>query len=89
MLSIGIVTAKGGRYYTELTRADYYTQGGESPGTWHENKAARDQGFSGTVETQDMERFFDGYHPKTGVPLAKNHGRPDRRGHPGRGLHHD
>src|SRR5512135_1035124 len=79
MLSIGIVTAAGGRYYTELTRADYYTGGGESPGAWHENKAARELGFSGTVDTQEFERLCDGYHPKTGAALAKNHGRPDRR----------
>src|SRR5512135_1259119 len=40
MLSIGMVTAKGGRYYTDLAaRTDYYVSGGESPGVWHENDA--------------------------------------------------
>ncbi len=60
MLSIGLVTARGGRYYTELARADYYTRGGESPGTWHVNGAAVAFGFRGTVDTLQIERLFDG-----------------------------
>ena len=36
-------------------------------------------GFHGVVDKQQIERLFDGYHPKTGEPLAKNHGRDDRR----------
>src|SRR5512135_1419549 len=79
MLSIGIVNAKGGRYYTELARADYYVAGGESPGEWHANAASAAFGLHGTVEKQDIERLFDGYHPETGRALAQNHGKPDRR----------
>ena len=77
-MSIGFVTAKGGRYYTELARADYYTGGGESPGTWHLNDASFAFGLSGVVQEKDIEKLFDGYHPKTGEQLAKNHGRDDR-----------
>jgi conjugative relaxase-like TrwC/TraI family protein len=80
MMSIGFVTAQGGRYYTDLVRStDYYTSGGESPATWHLNEAAVASGFHGTVEKQDIERLFDGYHPKTGEPLAQNHGKDNRR----------
>ena len=31
MMSIGFVTAQGGRYYTELARAEYYTGGRRKP----------------------------------------------------------
>ncbi|MGZ5863583.1 MAG: MobF family relaxase, partial [Methyloceanibacter sp.] len=79
MLSIGVVKATGGRYYTELARADYYTGGGESPGIWYESAAARAFGVSDIVAKEDIERLFDGYHPGTGEPLAQNHGNPDRR----------
>ena len=79
MLSIGIVSATGGRYYTELARSDYYVAGGESPGMWHVNEASFQFGFHGVVDKQQIERLFDGYHPKTWEPLAKNHGRDDRR----------
>ena len=40
MLTIGIISATGGRYYTDLARSGYYTSGGESPGRWYENEAA-------------------------------------------------
>ena len=71
MLTIGIISATGGRYYTDLARSDYYTSGGESPGKWYENEAARAFGFSGTVEKEQIERLFDGYHPKTGQALRE------------------
>src|SRR5512135_2320874 len=79
MLSIGMVTAKGGRYYTELARTDYYVRGGESPGVWHDNAAAVQFGLTGIVAKEDLEKLFDGYHPKTREELAQNHGKPDRR----------
>jgi conjugative relaxase-like TrwC/TraI family protein len=53
--------------------------GGESPGVWYENAAARGFGVRGEVIKDDIERFFDGYHPKTGEALAQNHGKADRR----------
>src|SRR5512135_988533 len=73
------VRSKGGRYYTELASADYYTSGGESHGVWHENAAARAFGVSGIALKEDLERLFDGYHPETGEALAQNHGKADRR----------
>ncbi len=79
MMSIGFVKAKNGAYYIDLTRLDYYASGGESPGTYHLNEAAVEWGLHGTVEKQDFERLLYGYHPKTGEPLAQNHGKDDRR----------
>lgn len=82
MLSIGVVSASGGRYYTDLARnprEDYYSSGGESPGTWHKNRAADAFGFRGEVNKEEIERLFDGYHPRTGEALAQNHGNPERR----------
>src|SRR5512135_202340 len=69
------VRSKGGRSYTELASADYYPSGGESPGVWHENAAARAFGVSGIALQEDLERLFDGYHPETGEALAQNHGK--------------
>ena len=74
-----MMTAEGGRYYTGQVRPDYYTGGGESPGQWHDNAAVEAERFHGEVVKEDIERLFDGYHPKTGEQLAKNHGRDDRR----------
>ena len=79
MLSLAFVTATGGRYYTGLAREDYYVSGGESPGTWHDNKAARAFGVRGKVEKEQLEKLFDGYHPESGKELAQNHGKADRR----------
>ena len=53
--------------------------GGESPGVWYENAAARGFGVRGEVIKDDIERLFDGYHPGTGEALAQNHGKADRR----------
>ncbi len=80
MMTVGFVKAKDGGYYIDGTRLDYYASGGESPGTYHLNEAAVELGLHGTVEKQDFERLLYGYHPKTGEPLAQNHGKDDRRG---------
>ena len=77
-MSIGFVSAKGSRYYTELARDDYWTEGGERPGQWFENDAARRLGLEGRVDKAAIERLFDGYHHQTGEQLAQNHGKPNR-----------
>ena len=66
-----MVTATGARYYSDLARVDYYMAGGESPGVWHENDAARAFGVSGIVAKEYLERLFDGYHPETGEALRR------------------
>ncbi len=79
MESIARVNAVWGRYYTELARADYYEKGGESLGQWHFNEMSFAFGLHGTVEKEVIEKLLDGYHPRTGEPLAQNHGKDDRR----------
>src|SRR5262249_24387028 len=71
-------TAKGSRYFTERARVDYWHKGGEAPGKWFENNAARGFGLSGTIDREVIERMFDGYHPTTGQELAQNAGKPKR-----------
>ena len=83
MLSIGIVSATGGRYYMEFARSDYYVAGGESPGMWHVNEASFWLGFHGVVDKQQIDdaslmatiREPGRYSPRimagmTGVPLS-------------------
>lgn len=79
MISIGFVSAGGGRYYTELAREDYYLSGGESPGEWHDNAAARRFGLTGTVEKSQLENLFDGYDAARSKPLVQNAGDDTRR----------
>ena len=79
MISIGFVSAGGGRYYTELAREDYYLSGGESPGQWHDNGAARRFGLSGTVLRHELENLFDGYDPQGSKGLVQNAGNEKRR----------
>ena len=65
MLSLhGLGAAGGGasRYYTDLARDDYYTQGGEPPGEWLGQGAAA-WGLAGAVDApalQNVLRGFDG-----------------------------
>ena len=79
MLSVGMVTATGGRYYTNLARGRLlHRRRGESrgPGT----RTGRPSAWSSApVRHQDLDRLFHGYHPETGKEVAKNHGRDDRR----------
>jgi conjugative relaxase-like TrwC/TraI family protein len=60
----GLGAAAGGasRYYTDLARDDYYTQGGEPPGEWLGQGAAA-LGVAGAVDApalQNVLRGFDG-----------------------------
>lgn len=78
-MSVGFVSAGGGRYYTDLAREDYYLSGGESPGEWHDNGAARRFGLSGVVERHHLENLFDGYDPEGSKRLVQNAGDEKRR----------
>ena len=60
-------------------RPDYYENGGESPGQSHFNEMSYAYGLHRTVEKEVIEKLLDGYHPRTGEPLAQNHGKEDRR----------
>lgn len=78
-MSVGFVSAGGGRYYTDLAREDYYLSGGESPGEWHDNGAARRFGLTGVVERHHLENLFDGYDPNGSKGLVQNAGDEKRR----------
>ncbi len=77
MLSVSKISAAGAqgaaRYYGSLGREDYYTKGGEPPGTWT-GKGAEKLGLSGTVGESELLKAFQGYHPSSGEALIKNAG---------------
>jgi Ti-type conjugative transfer relaxase TraA len=77
MLSIHKIAASsaGGvsRYYENLGREDYYTQGGEPPGYWL-GHGAEQLGLSGTVRDGELLKLMQGYDPSTGTALARNAG---------------
>jgi len=79
MQSVVVLNARSGRYCPELARPDYYENGGESPGQSHFNEMSYAYGLHRTVEKEVIEKLLDGYHPRTGEPLAQNHGKEDRR----------
>lgn len=70
MLSIGKIAAGNERYYLDSVadgKEDYYTGGGEAPGTWH-GTGAEQAGVSGTVEADDFTAIISGRTP-AGVKL--------------------
>lgn len=79
MLSIGFVSVGKGRYYTGLAREDYWKSGGESPGVWCDNAAARAFGLRGRVDTKHIENLFLGYDPEGLRGLVQNAGKETRR----------
>ncbi|MBU0499520.1 MAG: relaxase domain-containing protein [Gammaproteobacteria bacterium] len=57
---------------------EYYSQGGDSPGTWH-GEGAKALELSGTVKGEQFRRIAAGYRPDTGEPGVQNAGSGDRR----------
>ena len=78
MLSIGLIGAHQEKYYTELSREDYYTEGGEPPGEWC-GQGAEELGLVGVVEGTALSKLFQGFDPSTGQKLVKNAGSENRR----------
>ena len=68
--------ATAGKYYTSMTRGDYYTKGGEPPGQWG-GEAAKALGLEGQVDNGQFLELIQGRHGKT--DLVMNAGDPDRR----------
>jgi conjugative relaxase-like TrwC/TraI family protein len=71
--SIGKVSAGGIRYYSNLARDDYYTNGGEPPGEFL-GSGAKILGLSGArIDHQDnrVKDLFNGIHPGNGSFLRK------------------
>lgn len=61
------------RYYEQLGKEDYYTQGGEPAGYWL-GRGAEHLGLSGNLGEGELLRTMQGYHPITGETLARNAG---------------
>ena len=77
MLSIGTISAGHGFYYTDLAREQYYTEGGEPPGQWY-GAAAKELGYEGVVEKQDLFDLLQGSN-RDGEPLVQNAGKNNRQ----------
>jgi Ti-type conjugative transfer relaxase TraA len=77
MLSIHKISSSNAsgisRYYEQLGKEDYYTQGGEPLGYWL-GRGAEKLGLSGQVQDGELLRAMQGYHPGTGQALARNAG---------------
>lgn len=76
MLSIGSMSGGQGNYYAGLAREDYYTNGGEPPGTWF-GKGAEKLGLSGQVKTEEFLEVFSGF--KDGERLVQSAGKDNHR----------
>lgn len=61
------------RYYEQLGREDYYTNGGEPPGYWLGHGAEK-LGLSGSLQDGELLQTMQGYHPGTGQGLTRNAG---------------
>lgn len=61
-------------YYDHLRRDDYYTRGGEPPGRWAGEGAAR-LSLHGPVTQAEFEAALSGVDPKTGERLVQQGGR--------------
>jgi Ti-type conjugative transfer relaxase TraA len=80
MLSISPPMKGAGRgdYYLELAKEDYYTKGGEPPGTW-QGEGAKLLGLKGQVKEKNLRKILDGFNPKRGKKLVQNAGEKDRQ----------
>jgi Ti-type conjugative transfer relaxase TraA len=76
VLSLGALGKGQERYYSELSREDYYTAGGEPPGEWW-GEGAGLLHLSGTVRAEDLRELFSGF--RGGKPLTQNAGSDTRR----------
>jgi len=77
MLSIGAMTGGQGQYYLDLSREDYYLNGGEPPGWWW-GAGATSLKLRGLVARHELQQLLDGFSPK-GERLTQNAGRDNRR----------
>ncbi len=78
MLSIGVVSIGGERYYAKLANANYYTAGGEPPGRWW-GQAAEALHLQGEVSAEDLSMLALGFSPSGSRPLVRNAGSTLRR----------
>lgn len=78
MLSIGLIGMNQQRYYTDLSREDYYTEGGEPEGEWVGTGASQ-LGLEGTVDKDALSELFRGLTPDGERKLVRNAGSEKRR----------
>jgi conjugative relaxase-like TrwC/TraI family protein len=67
-----------GNYYLELSREDYYLEGGEPLGKWR-GQGAEAFGLSGVVTKEDLRSLLKGYSPENKKALVKNAGDKHRQ----------
>lgn len=68
-------------YYSNLSREDYYTNGGEPQGKWI-GTGAEKFGFGGDIVGKtDLYFAFQGYNPKFGDAIANNAGEGHKAGY--------
>ena len=68
-----VALCRDGGYYLDLAQEDYYLKGGEPPGLWYGEGAAR-VGLKGKVEREPFLKIWDGFGPD-GTALRKSAGR--------------
>ena len=78
MLSIGLIGMNQEQYYTDLSREDYYTEGGEPEGTWF-GRGADILHLQGTVDKEELSALFRGFTPSGNNKLVRNAGSENRR----------
>jgi len=80
MLSISppMKGAGQGDYYLELAQEDYYTKGGEPPGTWY-GQGAEALGVEGQVGEAELKNLLNGYSKNGSEKLVQNAGSEDRQ----------
>lgn len=66
------------RYYTDLSREDYYTEGGEPEGQWF-GAGAPKLGLGGVVDKEELSKLFRGFTPDGEERLVRNAGSETRR----------
>ena len=78
MLSISLINSIN--YYCDLTRDDYYHNGGEPPGQWM-GKGCAFLGMSKEVKDEHYKRIFSGFDPFKGhsLPLIQSAGKDNHR----------
>ena len=82
MLSIkplGAADSELAAYYEDLARDDYYQNVGEPPGIW-QGQLCSALALIGSVKRGQLKAMFEGLHPITGEPLARNAGQGHKAG---------
>lgn len=77
--SLGAADSGLAQYYEDLASEDYYQNGGEPPGTWL-GSLCDDLNLHGNVKHGQLRHLFQGMHPGSEEPLARNAGQSHKAG---------